>query len=174
MHDAPQPRSSFWRFSLREMLLVMLAIAAFLGWGRAIYQRYKRFTPTPFLSQLDMSSEVILVRQQVGELPASWSSSSAGTSGGPRGYERDFRLTFPLSPDKGDAFIKGLQQRMRDRLDAHGCQIEGAGHGRTGNTQEFRLRYVRDIVEGSLRVILIPGGDQARLLVFVEERRRPP
>ena len=152
----------------------MLAIAAFLGWGRAIYQRYKPFVPTPFLNKFEPNDEVVLIRQMLGEPPATWSSSSGSGSGGTGRYERSFRIAFPLQPDNADTFLEKLKQRIRDQLTASGCKVNGSGGGSSGGFDEIRLRYDRDVVEGSVRVILIPAGDEARLLVFVEERRHLP
>lgn len=172
MDQPSPPRRSFWRFSLRELLLLMLAIGAFLGWGRATYQRYKPFVPTPFFTKLDLNGDIILIRQQLGEPTARWSSSSGSGQGNPSRYERDYRFGFPLPAAKANAFIDKLRQRIVDQLDAHDCRVQGRGGGTTSGMEEFHLRYTRDVVEGSLRVILIPSGDEARLLVFVEERRK--
>ncbi|HZL87358.1 MAG TPA: hypothetical protein VFB96_03190 [Pirellulaceae bacterium] len=171
MDQASPPRRSFWRFSLRELLLLMLAIAAFLGWGRAIYQRYKPFVPTPFSSKLDLQGDIRLVRQQLGETPARWvSGGSSGRAGRDR-LERDYHYGFPLQAANGDAFMEKLSQRVRDQLGAHGCTVHGSGRGSSGGMKEFHMRYVRDVVEGSIRVILIGDDSQARLLVFLDEQR---
>jgi hypothetical protein len=172
MDQPSPPRRSFWRFSLRELLLLMLAIAAFLGWGRAIYQRYKPFVPTPFFSKLDLNGDIMLIRQQLGEPPASWVSSSASGSGGPSGYERDYRFGFPLTAGYADAFLSKLRQRLSDQLGTHHCQIHGATRGSTGDIKECRLTYSRNAVEGSVRAVVILSGDEARLLVLVQERRQ--
>ena len=89
MDNAPHPRRSPWRFSLRELLLLMLAIAAFLGWGRAIYQRYKPFVPTPFASKLDLHADIRDIRKELGEEPGNWGRSSTRGSSGFYRYERD-------------------------------------------------------------------------------------
>jgi hypothetical protein len=72
----------------------MLAIAAFLGWGRAIYQRYKPFVPTPFVSKLDLNSDIRAIRKELGEEPGNWGSSRTRGSSSSHGYERDYRYEF--------------------------------------------------------------------------------
>lgn len=39
-------KQPWWSFSLRELILLMTAIAAFLGYAMTKYERSKRFTPT--------------------------------------------------------------------------------------------------------------------------------
>jgi hypothetical protein len=152
----------------------MLAIGAFLGWGRAIYQRYKPFVPTTFASKLDLHADIRAIRKELGEEPGNWGSSSTRGSSGPHGFERDYRYSFPLDGANAIAFLDKLRQRFRDQLDAAGCGVHGTGRGTSGGMQEFRFWYVRDVVEGSVRGILIPDGDEARLFVFVDERRKSP
>ena len=175
MDNAPHPRRSPWRFSLRELLLLMLAIAAFLGWGRAIYQRYKPFVPTPFASKLDLHADIHAIRQQLGEPPRSWGSSSASGGGGGRHYHRDYRYGFPLQAAHAATFMEMLQRRIAEQLRVGGCKVLGSGHGSSGDLRHFRMHYVRDVTEGSVRVVLITGETKrANLLVFVEEQRQSP
>jgi hypothetical protein len=174
MDNVPPPRRSFWRFSLRELLLLMLAIAAFLGWGRAIYQRYKPFVPTPFASRLALDGDIVLIRKELGEPRASRFNSGRSVRNGAGRYECDYRFGFPLKRVKAANFFEKLRQRLWDQLDANGCTIQGSGRCSSRDLEEVRLRYVRADVEGSIRVIVIAHEDEVRLVVFVEEERKLP
>ena len=171
MTDTPQPRRSLWRFSLRELLLLTVAIAALLGWGVTIFRRYRPLVPTPFASELNLEADVAAVRKQIEEKGPSWTgitNDGSGSSG--RRYERDYVLTFALAKAKANDFMRALQQRLIEHVKASGCR-EGAS-GYVGSS--FRLHYERGIMEGSLRAYLIAGDEQAQLLVFVQEQQQPP
>lgn len=155
--------------------MLMLAIAAFLGWGRGIYQRYKPFVPTPFASKLDLHADIRDIRKELGEEPGNWGRSSTRGSSGFYRYERDYKYQFPLHAENADALVEKLWQRIVAQLRAGGCQVEGGGGlGASGEFRDFRVQYERDVVEGSVRVILIDDGEKGDLLIFVEEHRLSP
>ena len=176
MDDPSPPRRSLWRFSLREMLLLMVAIAAFLGWGRAVYQQRPRpYSPTPFLRQLDLYREMTAIREELKDNDFLWQpGSGSGASSDGDGTELELHYSFALKPANRNAFMSKLRQRLHAKLLASDCKFHGHGIGAAGTNPTFHLPYQRDNVRGSLRAYLYEEGDKVRLFVFVEEWRKSP
>ena len=174
MDQPSPPRRSLWRFSLRELLLLMLAIAAFLGWGRAIYQQRPRpYVPTDFVDKLDLSSDLMAIREELKDNDFTWGTSSGGRTTQGERTEREFRYAFPLRPANHAPFMDALEQRLQAKVSASGCTRHGIGRSRSSEFREFRLRYRQAKIHGSLRAILI-GDEKVHLLILVEEQRQSP
>src|SRR2546423_3921420 len=48
MNEAPFSRRRWLRFSLRELLLLMLAVAGFVAWGGLLYETHQPFRASEF------------------------------------------------------------------------------------------------------------------------------
>jgi hypothetical protein len=173
MDQASPPRRSSWRFSLRELLLLMLAIAAFLGWGRVVYQqRAKPFSATPFLRQFDLHGELMAIREELKDNASYWhSGSGSGGSSDGEGTERSYHYSFALKPANRNALMTRLKQRLHNTLIASDCECYDVD-GSAGTNPTYNLRYQRDNVRGSVRAFLFDEGEKVRLFVFVEEHRK--
>jgi hypothetical protein len=174
MDQPSPPRRSLWRFSLRELLLLMLAIAAFLGWGRAIYQqRAKPFSRTPFLLEFKLHRELMAIREELKDNDFRWQPGSIGVgSSDGEGTESASHYAFALKPANRNALMTKLRERMHEKLLASGCKSDGVGFGSGGTNPQFHMRYERDNVRGSVRANLFEEGEQVRLFVFFEEHRK--
>lgn len=171
MDQPSAARRSFWRFSLRELLLLMLVIATSLGWGVTVFRPYLPLSPSPFARELFLETDIAEVRRQIGESAdpsIGMMSDGSGTTG--RRYQKDFVYTFALTPDNAYPFMKALQAKLRQEVVASGCR-EGAG-GYSGSS--FRIDYEYGNTEGTLRAYIDPGDERAKMFVFLHEQRQPP
>src|ERR1044072_9214548 len=99
MNDVSPARRSFWRFSLRELLLLMVAVAAFLGWGGLLYQQYRAFEPTPFFANNQTwQQDVVAIYRQLGDDAFQRASGSTTECNGTASASRTFVYNIPLPP----------------------------------------------------------------------------
>src|SRR5947208_665722 len=77
MKQSPPNQGRWWRFSLRELLLLMLAAGAFIGWGVLLYERSQPYEPSGLFKylpywrgQIDLALEDVgQTRPTPGDLP---------------------------------------------------------------------------------------------------------
>src|SRR5688572_29716898 len=169
MNSVSNPRAtrrSFWRFSLRELLLVMLVIALLLGWGRSLYLAYKPLRPTAFAQNFDVNTDIDEIRLELGETSRTFARRGSSSSHGPQGYERRFEHYVSIPAPKREAFMSALQQRVKERLGRE-CRIWGRGTGR-GSMHRFHFEYSSDIVAGRFHAYLVErSDDESHLLIFI-------
>ena len=171
MDQPSPPRPSFWRFSLRELLLVMLVIALVLGWGRSVYQAYKPFRPTAFAQNFDVQQDIDAIRRELGETSRAFASGGSSSSGRPQGYEWRIDRNVKIPAHKRQAFMSALQQRVKERLGRE-CWIGGGGTGRGSIGHHFHFNYSSDIVTGRFHAYLVEtNDDESQLLIFIYEHR---
>src|SRR4029079_15416884 len=113
MNQARPARKSMWRFSLRELLLVMLAAAALIGWATVLY-RSRELKPTPFfIKHENWRQDVIEVFQELGEPTFNSAAGTTMHSEGSSAVQRTMVFRLPLSPDKQSEFLTAFQKRVR-------------------------------------------------------------
>jgi hypothetical protein len=116
--DEPIRRTSLlrrWlRFSLRELLLLMIAVAAVLGWLRSLHRDYGPFAPTPFADCMftQLASDYREVAEHVGEPQSPSSVRFLGGGGG--GFSSRW-LHRHMWCELRDAEILGFQYWHRDQ-----------------------------------------------------------
>jgi hypothetical protein len=171
MDQPPAPRRSFWRFSLRELLLLMLAIGAFLGWGRVLYQHYRPYRPTGVVHALNMPAKIDAIRKQIGETDFSYFSSSGGGGGDLRTTDSTGNYVFPLSAANYDAFTERLAAHATSSIESTGCRIVSATRSTAGDDFDMiYVRYRRDVCVGALRLVVMKKDDQrGQVLLFLNE-----
>jgi hypothetical protein len=140
------------RFTLRELLLFMLACAAFLGWGQAIYRRQQSFRPTCvaeyFVKSFGSEIAEIAASQGAGGAALSFPapSNTKQLSGGIEGKEQmrlrwDSDLTMPL--EKAWRLRRDLVRRAIDRIkqshagDVIGCFENLSDRGQRASDQDL-------------------------------------
>jgi hypothetical protein len=169
-------RASWWRFSLRELLLAMLAIGAFSGWGVLLYERFQRFEPTDFyLKQSDWQQESIAAaRKETGETESSDLGWTSTNTWGPSAVESTTAYRVRISKAHNDAFVQALEARISDRLTTSGCQMRGFAGSDSGHNQALIVGYRAEGVAGVVDVCFFPSdGSHARLVITVHEQRAP-
>src|SRR5437763_11787284 len=136
MDQAPSRRPSIWRFSLRELMLLMLAAAAFFGWGALLVRHFWFFKPTPFFtSNESWQGDVIAIYEELGEPAFTTAPGTTMHSEGSSAVQRTIVVRLPLPPEKRAAFLKAMQQHARDKLTKAGCHSAGecSGSGSLGS-----------------------------------------
>src|SRR5262245_30069189 len=100
MDQARLARKSFWRFSLRELLLLMLAAGAVIGWATVLY-RSQQLKPTPFFENNEnWGNDVLQIFQNLGEPPFQNVPGTVMHSEGPGSVQRTYVFRLPLPPAK--------------------------------------------------------------------------
>src|SRR5205823_6614313 len=133
MEEVQTARRSGWRFSLRELLLFMLAAAAFIGWGTLMY-RSGRLKPTPFFEENEnWRQDVIAIYQELGEPPFNGAAGTIMHSEGSSFVQRTMVFRIPLAPEKQGAFLIALKKRVLEKLAKAGCKSAGGASGSGAN-----------------------------------------
>src|SRR5262245_15430722 len=116
MDQAPEPRFRWWRFSLRELLLVMVATGAFSGWGVLLYERFQRFEPTAFyLERIEWQHESIApALRDVGEEATVHLACTSTQTLGPSAAQSTTAYRIRLSAANNGAFIQALEARISE------------------------------------------------------------
>ena len=98
MNQQPSIRRSFWRFSLCELMLLMLAAGAMIGWATVLY-RSQRLKPTPFfVNNENWRNDVVQIFQDLGEPPFKDVPGTIMHSDGPGSVQRTMVFRVPLPP----------------------------------------------------------------------------
>src|SRR5262245_650423 len=138
MDQTPSRWRSFWRFSLRELLLLTLVVAAFLGWGTTFYHYYfGRYEPSSFFEGDEplpqyvsgFVREIKEVCEEVGEPAPERVVQTITNNGGTWAAQRTMYFRFPLPTAKRKAFMDAFLVRVQKRLQATGCTGGGGAHG---------------------------------------------
>jgi len=160
-----------WRFSLRELLLVMLAAAAFLGWAAVLY-RSGRLKPTKFFAENETwQTEVAAVLQELGEPSFSGGAGTTMHSEGTAANQRTFVFRIALPEDKIGSFIGLFMKRARSKLAAAGCKVAGEAAGSGANHVQV-IGYVNDAISGTIQICVgKAGNDRATAVLTMTEQQ---
>jgi hypothetical protein len=171
MDQPSSVRRSMWRFSLRELLLLMLAIAAFLGWGASLYQHFRRFEATPFyLNNETWQQDVGAVFQELGESGLNEAQGFSIRRNGASSESRTMVFRVPLSDAKRGEFLDAFEKRVEGKLTAAGCNITGGSQGSGKGMRGFV--YERGPVDGTFEIWMRDVGDgKVDLTVEMHEQR---
>jgi hypothetical protein len=158
-----------WQFSIRELLLLTAAVAAFLAWAGLYFQRAQPYRRTP-IPQLVGDFEIIQkVGRALGQPVLSYSSGGSGSSDPQRStYSYDPQITFP--PARRGELMEGYQAELRGLLEAHADDVWGAGTNRDGlGLKAFEFTYEKGNSRGRVFVRSFDGQDEIELFIFVHE-----
>jgi hypothetical protein len=157
------------------MFLVVLAIAALLGWGQSLHYRFERFVPSRFLTErhYELDAELRSSLQEVGETRPieieHWYSRPGAAS-----YYQERTYVVTLSGTNASAFMEEFRQRVRQAVTAGGGKIRNnglVGVLKSGD-QRFTVLYSSGRVDGMLRVSLTRNrDDEAQLEIITYEAR---
>jgi hypothetical protein len=165
-------RRPLWRFSLRELLLLMLAAGAVFGWGTALFERYQRFAPTRFYARREnwtADVEAILIEvtgedRRLRQPPMTYSEERSSVH---RTEIHDFKLEWK---DR-NAFFSALLERFRNSLAKDGCRVEGNASG-TGGYRVTILNYRKGSITGAVEVCLSMNSADGTVLVITTHEQR--
>jgi hypothetical protein len=168
----PKQQQTWWRFSLRELLLFMLAAAAFLGWGGLLYEQFRTFGPTPFFENNETwQQDVRAIYEELGEAGAGQASGSSTKTQGTSAVSRTMVYRMPLAPAKRTLFLDAFEARVRTKLAAEGCRIGGGGSG-NGRNENRILMYDRGPVGGVFEIwVTDVGNGEMGVMVEMREAR---
>jgi len=170
MNDTLMPQRSLWRFSLRELLLLMLAAAAFVAWGILLYERSQRFHPSSLFEFAPYWREDIQIAlSEIGENRSSTLPFAVTSADGPSAH-RSESYSFPLAVASSDAFLKAFRSRMRQRLASAGYKILGEAAGNAGASQVTVMSYRLGARVGAVHICKLKNGnDQESVVITMHE-----
>jgi hypothetical protein len=169
----PAARRSWWRFSLRELLLVMLVVAGFLGWAVLLFESYRPFSPTQFYRESnDWREDIAAALQEIGEQPPRSSGFAATQTRGRWADQHTVAHRFRLPSEQSGAFFRAFRSRIRNRLTAAGCTLGSSAESNSGVSQAMAITYRLESIAGSINVCFFPSdGSHARLVISHHEQR---
>lgn len=169
MENSPQSRGRFARFSIRELLLATVAIAAMV----AVFVQRRPFDQHAMLQSFDPKRWVLKTCQDL-ELPASIPSSGTSSGSSPGGYyiEADLYLQQLSYEDTTRKLMPELQQRMGKLIDEQGGEDRGRSvtGSRENGMSRFSFHYQRAGIRGIVRFFAMQNPDGSpRLLMLLDE-----
>lgn len=178
MNDKASPARRFWRISIRELLLLLLAAAVFFGWGQAIYRRFQPFKATPFAGYFTgggLTDDVVVLHREFCASEADLSGGASAGCTGPSSIHREFCGDLPISSPDSAAFVDAVFKRIRQRIVENGCQEYRIAYRNSSEHDEgFNLHYRRDAVAGSILVVVTQtDSEHMRILATLDEHRSP-
>ena len=152
--EANPSKKTWWRFSLREILLATAAVATFV----ALFQQHFEGQPTKFVRTLD----VIKLIKQVGKQQQLTLGQLRGKGGQSRSFSDHAAVlvanrSFYYLADPNDLYTKimpALRAEILDRLAEEGCAQDGEGTtGRKQMTEltRWEVSYKRGRLRGKFR-----------------------
>jgi hypothetical protein len=159
MDQARPARRSFWRFSLRELLLLMLAAGALIGWATVLY-RSQQLKPTPFFeNNEDWGNDVLRIFQDLGEPPFQNVPGTMMHSEGPGCVQRTIVFRIPLPAAKTGEFLDKLRARAREKMKKEGCSSSGESGSSSPDNNVSVLGYSRGMVSGTVQICVMKASD---------------
>ncbi len=172
MNQGLTVRKSFWRFSLRELLLLMLAAGAFVGWGVLLYERSQIYRPSPLFEHLPYwQDQIAAALNDVGEV-----SVSAGGlpftvthARGPSIHQTE-TYCFPLPAERRDKFLNAFRQHVHEHLRFVDCRLQGEAAGNSNGNHASIVAYRLNSRVGAVHISMIDSADdKVRLIVTTHE-----
>jgi hypothetical protein len=158
-----------WQFSIRELLLLTAAVAAFLAWAGLYFRQAQPYRQTPIPQRAGDFNLVGKVCLSLGEPVDSYSAGGSGSSDLETStYCYDRRLRFP--PARRGELMEGYQKEVRSLLDTHADEVWGAGTTRDGQgLRGFEFTYEMGRSRGRVFVRASDGREEVELFIFVHE-----
>jgi hypothetical protein len=161
--------SQSWRFSIRELLLLTAAVAAFLAWAGLLFQRSRPFARTTIPDKVCSHALMRTICKSIGHEPNSYSTGGGGSSN-MHAANRSYDCHIDLPGDLRDKFMVAYNQHVLAVLDAEADRVAGAGTSRDGKgLRGFSFEYEQGSTHGTVIVRCAPSEKELSLFVFVHE-----
>jgi hypothetical protein len=160
-----------WRFSLRNLLLVLFCLALALGWVGSLYQQHRRFQPTPFFWKVE--DDDIKAAYVAAGLPGDALPSGLFTvHEGQHVLQCTWYCQLPIAVAQRGDFVDAFIDRMIEKLEASGFQYN-PGCEERGQYQMREFAYRRGNGGGTIEMCVTDGGsgDIASVVIKVCEAR---
>jgi hypothetical protein len=169
---ARRPTADFpiWRFSIRELLLLTAAVAAFLAWAGLFYQRHKPYQRTKVPDEIGRLEVLLEISRSLGHKT---STTSSGGSGKSDMYStgRTFDISLDLPRELRGQFMEAYLEHVRKVLAQHATSSTGAGTVRDElGLRAFEFDYSSGPTRGSIYVRSMGGNGELSLFIFVHEQ----
>lgn len=167
------PARRWWRFSIRELLLLTAAVGAFLAWAGLLYQRSRPYERTAIPDRIADLQEIQNICRTLGHSPSSFSSGGGGSSNQHETTRtHEFRIDLPR--DQRGPFMDAYRQHILDLLNKHADGVWGAGATSDGqHLRGFEYDYGKGATRGHV-IVRTAGGDDFTLLLIVYEHDTKP
>jgi hypothetical protein len=160
--------TNWWRFSIRELLLLTAAAAAFLAWAGLMFQKSRPYVRTRVPDLVGNAQDARAICLALGHRSSS-SSSSGGGGSNPYETTRSYDFHIDLPADQRGAFMAAYRDHIKGVLDKEADKVWGAGSASDGGgLRSFDYEYAKDRTHGKVVVRCASGGDLT-LFVFVHE-----
>ena len=174
MSDSASPKK-WWQFSLRELLILMVAVAAVV----ALFVQNRPRRPTSFYDNFNPQAELESIGSSQ-SLPVDISGSSQNSGGGPNSaqLEASFYLRSPSLDELQSKIMTEWRSRIFAKLQQQGCDPVGnsqsgkrdRGSEEFDSLSSFGLRYRKGATRGILRIYALRQSEsQSRVLVLLDE-----
>jgi hypothetical protein len=173
----PKPRADFpfWRFSIRELLLLTAAVAAFLAWAGLFYQRNKPYQRTKVPDEIGRLEVLLEISRQLGHQTSTTSSGGTGKSD-MYSTSRTFDIELDLPRELRGPFMEAYLDHVRKVLGEHATSASAGGTTRDEwGLRDFEFEYSSGPTRGSIYVRSMGGNGELSLFIFLHEhdsRRR--
>ena len=177
MNAAPASTSPF-KFTLRELLLAMVAIGALLALAVKSYEKAQPFVPTGLFESLDTSKAKTIVAAIGRQLEVEMDQIGAGEgeSSGGNSASREIRLNIRMPSETFAEIVGGLQAEIEKMLVEDGCAIVssgGASEGGKTNLTQFSFDYEKENTRGHVFVHRVPASSGTlNLYILIHEFRQ--
>lgn len=173
--DSRTPPRRWFRFSLRELLIATVAIAAVA----ALFVKNRPYQPTPFLQNFDARALLTTLGKENG-LAVEPIAYAGGNSLGPGRQTLEQELVYHrvTAEELRGSVMPAFRARVEKLLGSSGCEIEGRGASgkledasqRWSKVREFSFDYRYGETRGVFRAYVFesPTGN-TEVLVLIDE-----
>jgi hypothetical protein len=173
-NDSPKLKRSWWRFSIREIMLLTAAIAGFLAWSILYYQRSRPYERTSIPDRLSTMDDVQTICAKLGYRPSSYSAGGGGSSGF-RSTTRTYDCRIDLAQDLRQPFMQAYREHVRRVLWTHASDVSARGTTSDGRVmRDFEFEYTQGRTRGFVAIRSTSSDKELALFIFIHEHGNPP